>query len=87
MFSQYVISCFGDVPWPLCSPVLSWGYLKATVYMNRPRMIQELKLSIRQEIAAVPEDMLENSKQNLEERLKMCVQQEGCYVIDNIFRT
>jgi hypothetical protein len=44
--------------------------------MNRPRKIQELKLSIRQEIAAVPKDMLENVMQNFEERLQMCVQQE-----------
>jgi hypothetical protein len=36
-------------------------------------MIQELKLSIRQEIATVPEDMLENAMQNFEERLQMCV--------------
>ncbi|PNF26219.1 hypothetical protein B7P43_G03702, partial [Cryptotermes secundus] len=47
------------------------------VYTNRPRKIQELKLSIRQEIAAVPEDMLEKAMQNFEETLQMCVQQEG----------
>jgi hypothetical protein len=47
-------------------------------------MIQELKLSMRQEIAAVPEDMLENAMQNFEERLQMCVQQ-GHQLTDIIF--
>jgi vacuolar-type H+-ATPase subunit E/Vma4 len=63
------------------------GYHKAKVYTNRPRTIQELKVSIRQEIAAVPEDMLENALQNFEERLQMCVQQEGRHLTDIIFRT
>jgi hypothetical protein len=62
-------------------------YLKARVYTNRPRTIQELKLSIPQEIAAVPEDMLENAMQNFEERLQMCVQQEGGHLTHIIFRT
>jgi hypothetical protein len=39
-------------------------------------MIQELKLSIRQKISAVLEDT-ENVMHNFEERLQMCVQQEG----------
>jgi hypothetical protein len=51
------------------------------------RTIQEPKLSIRQEIAAVPEDMLKNALQNFEERLQMCVQQEGRHLNDIIFRT
>jgi len=35
-----------------------WGYLKSRVYTNRPRTIEELKLSIRQEFAALPQKML-----------------------------
>jgi hypothetical protein len=56
------------------------------VYTNKPRTIQELKISILQEIAAVPEDMLENAIQNFEERLQMCVQQ-GRHLTDITFRT
>jgi hypothetical protein len=56
------------------------------VYTNRPRTIQELKLSIRQEIAAVPEDTLEIAMHNFEEKLQMCVQQEGRHLTDIIFR-
>jgi hypothetical protein len=46
-----------------------------------------LKLSIRQEIAAVPEDMLENAMQNSEERLQVCAQQEVRHLSDIIFRS
>ena len=60
-FPQRVISRFGNVSWPPHSPDLSicdffwWGYLKCRVYMNRQCTIKELKLSICQEIAAVPQ--------------------------------
>jgi len=46
-----------------------WGYLKSRVYTNRPRTIEELKHSIRQEIAALPQKMLERAMQDFEERL------------------
>ena len=55
--------------------------------MNRPRMIEELKLSIRQEIAALPQEMLECAMQDFEERLRMCIRQEGHHRTDIIFRT
>jgi len=83
MFPQHVISCFGDVSWPPSSSDLSicniflWWYLKCSVYTNRPRTIEELKLSICQEIAAVPQKMLERAMQDFEKRLQMCVRQEG----------
>jgi len=54
-----------------------WGYLKSRVYTDRPRMTEELKLSIRQEIAALPQKMLERAMQDFEERLRKCVRQEG----------
>jgi len=42
LFPQWVISRFGDVPWPPRSPDLTapyfflWGYLKSKVYSTRP---------------------------------------------------
>jgi hypothetical protein len=57
------------------------------VYTNRPRTIEELKLSIRQEIAALPQEMLQHAMQDFEERLRICVQQEGRHMTDIIFRT
>ena len=91
-FPQHVISHFGDVSWPPRSPDVSicdfflWGYLKSRVYTNRPHTIEELKLPIRQEIAALPQKMLEHAMQEFEERLRMCVRQEGRHMTD-IFHT
>ena len=50
-------------------------------------MIEELKLSIRQEIAAMPQEMLERAMQDFEERLRMCVRQEEHHLTDIISRT
>jgi len=42
LFPQWVISCFGDVPWPprlldLTAPdFFLWGYLKSKVYSTLP---------------------------------------------------
>jgi vacuolar-type H+-ATPase subunit E/Vma4 len=61
-------------------------YLKSNVYRNKPRNIQELKDSIRQEIATVGEEILGRAMQNLKERLEECVQKEGRHLTDVIFR-
>src|SRR5215469_7289187 len=92
MFPQHVVSRFGDVPWPPRSPDLSacdfflWGYLKSKVYVRKPRTVDDLKVSIREEIATVPQEMLVNVMQNFEERLRTCVRQEGRHLSDIIFR-
>lgn len=93
MFPGHVISRFGDVHWPPRSPDLSicdfflWGYLKSRVYIKKPRTLDDLKNSIRQEIEAVPNEMLENSVRNFQKRIQICMQQEGRHLKDIIFRT
>ena len=62
-----------------------WGYLKSRVYTTRARTIEKLKLAIRQEIAALPQKMLERAMQDFEDRLRMCVRQ-GRHLTDIIFR-
>jgi len=63
MFPQHVVSRFDDVPWPPRSPDLSacdfflWGYLKSKVYVRKPRTVDDLKVSIREEIATVPQEI------------------------------
>ena len=90
MFPQHVFSRFGDVPWPPRSPDLSacyfflWGYLKSKVYVRKPRTVDDLKVSIREEIATVPQVMLVNLMQNFE-RLRTCVRQ-GRHLSDIILR-
>ena len=54
-----------------------WGYLKSKVYVRKPRTVDDLKVSIREEIATVPQEMLVNVMQNFKVRLRTCVRQEG----------
>jgi len=63
-----------------------WGYLKSKVYVRIPRTIDDLKVSICEEIATLPQEMLVNVMQNFEERLRKCVRQEGRHLSDIIFR-
>ena len=65
---------------------LLWGYLKSKVYVRKPRTVDDLKVSIREEIATVPQEMLVNVMQNFEERLRTCVRQEGRHLSDLSFR-
>ena len=75
MSTQHVISHGGNVPWPARSPVLSacdyflWGYLKSRVFFSKPRTIVELKQSIKEEMAAIPE-MTRRVMENLRVGLK-----------------
>jgi len=62
------------------------GYLKSKVYVQKPRTVDDLKVSIREEIATVPEEMSVNVMQNFEERHRTCVRQEGRRLSDIIFR-
>ena len=39
-----------------------WGYLKSKVYVRKPRTVDDLKVSIREEIVTVPQEMLVNVK-------------------------
>ena len=44
---------------------LLWGYLKSKVYVRKPRTFDDLKVSIREKIATVPQGILVNVIQNL----------------------
>jgi hypothetical protein len=63
-----------------------WGYLKSKIYVRKPRTVEDIKFSIREEIATVPQEMLVNVMQNFKERLLTCVWQEGRHLSDIIFR-
>ena len=62
-----------------------WGYFKSKVYVQKPRTVCDLKVSIREEIATVPQEMLVNVMQIFEERLRTCVHQERRHLSDIIF--
>ena len=63
-----------------------WGCLKSKVYVRKPRTVDDLKVSIREEIATVPKEMLVNVMQNFEERLRTCLRQDGRHLSYIIFR-
>jgi len=52
---------------------------------DKCRTVNNLKVSIREEIATMPQEMLVNVMQNFEERLRTCVRQEGRHLSDIIF--
>lgn len=93
LFPGRVISRFGDVHCPPRSPDLSicdfflWGYLKARVYENKPRTLDELKDAIRVEVAQVERAMLERVYANFQERLQHCTNDFGHHMPDVIFHT
>jgi len=69
--------------WPPRSPDLTppdyflWGYLKGTVYHNKPRTIDALKANITEEIQAVTADVLARTFQNIARRVQSCLDANG----------
>lgn len=92
LFPGRLISRNGDVHWPPRSPDLTvcdfflWGYLKARVYRNIPRTIQELKAAIHNEITSIPGDVLQRAMRNVRDRLQECVARDGGHLMDVIFK-
>ena len=68
----------GSKEWPARSPDLNpldfflWGYLKSSVYKDRPNNIDELKDRIKQGTRSVTTAMIENVQQEFINRLAHC---------------
>jgi hypothetical protein len=92
IFTGYVISQRAELPWPARSSDLSvcdyflCGYLKAKVFINRPRTFHELKVAIEHEIAAIPPDVVRRSVINFKTRLHQCVRRDGKHLDGIIFK-
>ena len=75
LFPQWVISRFGDVPWPPRSPDLTapdfflWGYLKSTVYSTRLTDLHVLKENIR---GRNPQTFRRNTSSHYAQLLSSC---------------
>ena len=93
MFPGHLMSLCGDIGWPACSLDLNpcnfflWGYLMSEVYINRPRSIEQLKDTIRQENTANPHEMTCKVIDNFHEHLQQCVDNNGPHLTDLIFKT
>ena len=90
---RHLISLRGDIGWPAHSPDLNscdfflWGYLKLKVSSNRPQSIEQLKDAIRQEIIAIPQEMICRVKDNFRERFRQWVNNNGSHLTDLIAKT
>ena len=84
---------FGDVPWPPRSPDLSscdfflCGYLKAGVYTQKPRNLDELKDAIRQEVLTINQQLLARAMDDFKRRIENYIQEDGRHLNDIIFHT
>ena len=97
LFVTYTMSPLrGDIGWPARSLDLNpcdfflWGYLKSKVYINRPRSIKQLKDAVRQEIAAIPQEITHRVIDNFCERLRQRVDNNASHLThltDLIFKT
>lgn len=91
LFLNRLISRRGDINWPPRSPDLTppdfflWGYLKHRVYMNPPTTLRQLKARIREEIAAIGQDMCQRVFTQLRSRLEECQRRDGRHLDDVIF--
>jgi len=97
MFPGQLISRFGDVPLPPRSPDISTcdffslgylGYLKSRGYAHKPRTLNDLKEVIRQEIRPIDRQLLVRVMADFKrKRLENCIQSDGRYLTDIIFKT
>ena len=93
MFPEHLISRFGDVLWPSCSPDLStcdfflWGYLKSCVYTHKPRTLNDLEEAIRQEIRLIDRQLLAHVMDDFKKRVENCIQEDDRHLNDIIFKT
>jgi hypothetical protein len=64
-----------------------WGYLKAEVYKDRPRTLEELKHNILPEIGRLPIAMLETVERNFRNHLHHCIENGGRHLNGVLFET
>jgi hypothetical protein len=54
-----------------------WGHLKEKVYISNPKNLEELKISIENEIEKITPEMLINTSDNMIKRIKACLECDG----------
>jgi len=62
------------------------GYLKSRVFISKPRTIAELRQNIKEEIAAIPEQMTRRVTENLGVRLEQCLRNGGRHLSELLFK-
>jgi hypothetical protein len=72
--------------WSLRLLLLLWGCLKSTVVISKRRTIGVLKQRVKEEIAAIPEQMTRRVMENLPESFEQCLRNCGGHLRDEIFK-
>jgi hypothetical protein len=73
----------GTIPWPARSPDLTpldsflFSHLKSVVYVNRPLNLNQLKQNIINACTDITPDMLENVREEWNQRFCHCLAEEG----------
>lgn len=73
----------GPIEWPPRSPDLTppdfflWGHLKSVVFKTQPESIEELRRRITEECRALSRETFENVRQEFENRLYYCLENNG----------
>uniref|UniRef100_A0A8D9FCT5 Uncharacterized protein n=1 Tax=Cacopsylla melanoneura TaxID=428564 RepID=A0A8D9FCT5_9HEMI len=89
-FPGCLICLGGDLPWSARSPDLApcnyiYCGLKAEVYKDRPRTLEELKNNTRREIDRIPIEMLTKVNRNFRNRLRQCIDSNGRHLNGVLF--
>jgi len=88
---QQRVTCvrsFGNIVWPARSPEITvpdfflWGFQKERVFWRRIKTIQELKLAIVDEFAAIDKDLRRRVYGNFQTRLQQCIDINEGYLPD-----
>ncbi|CAH1099404.1 unnamed protein product [Psylliodes chrysocephalus] len=91
-FPNRLISKYDNFDWPAHSPDLTapdfflWGYLKGKVYADKPATLQQLKVNIPREIAAIQPETFQKAMENAEKRADLCEASGGGHLADVIFK-
>ncbi|GFW71356.1 uncharacterized protein TNCV_537741 [Trichonephila clavipes] len=92
MFGDRLISRFGPMNWPPRSCDLTpldyflWGYVKSSVFADKPQTLDHLEDNIRRVIADIRPQMLEKVIENWTSRLDYIRVSRGSHMPDIIFK-
>jgi hypothetical protein len=63
-----------------------WGCLKSKFFISKPRTTGELKQRMKEETALILEQMARRVMENLRERVKQCLSNDGTHLRDEILK-
>ena len=63
-----------------------WCFLKSQVYVNKPKILDDLKASIRVEIVELTPQTLQKTMKDTLKRAHLCLQVEGQHLLAIVFK-